>query len=351
MVLFAGFLVATTPSFSYDSSYIIWDHPCNEGPGASDSDIIWACTRLIDGGEARAERYYRRAKAYLRQGEFDLAISDIDKMILDSRGLRDDALCVRGLARAKSGDYERGIADLDEAIGIIPTVRAYATRGLIYKLRGDKVRAKADFGTARLMDASGAEGSSWQRIALQQLAELEQATPGAPPTITPIETDAGTMARPPSSPPETKVANVAPPATASVAKVPRETPQSPVGQGKRIALIIGNSAYRSVNALRNPEADSKIVAEEFRRLGFAEVIEKHDLSLADLSSELKSFGDKAEDADWAVVYYAGHGIEVAGINYVIPIDAELKTAAHVEDEAIPLDRLLSKVEGARVTKC
>ena len=53
---------------------------------------------------------------------------------------------------------------------------------------------------------------------------------------------------------------------------------------------------------RNVEPDSKIVAEEFRRLGFAEVIEKHDLSLADLSSELKSFGDKAEDADWAVVY-------------------------------------------------
>ena len=61
---------------------------------------------------------------------------------------------------------------------------------------------------------------------------------------------------------------------------------------------------------------------------------------------MKAFGDKATGADWAVIYYAGHGIEVGGVNYVIPIDAELKTAAHVEDEAIPLDRLLSKVESA-----
>jgi uncharacterized caspase-like protein len=88
------------------------------------------------------------------------------------------------------------------------------------------------------------------------------------------------------------------------------------------------------------------VANEFRRLGFAEVIEKHDLTLADLSSTLKAFGVKALDADWAVVYYAGHGIEVGGVNYVIPVDAELKTAIDVEEETIPLDRVLSKVEGA-----
>ena len=76
------------------------------------------------------------------------------------------------------------------------------------------------------------------------------------------------------------------------------------------------------------------------------MIEKRDLSLSELSSELKVFGDKALDAHWAVVYYAGHGIEIGGVNYVIPIDAELQTAAHVEEEAVPLGRVLSKVEGA-----
>jgi len=116
--------------------------------------------------------------------------------------------------------------------------------------------------------------------------------------------------------------------------------------GKRIALVIGNSAYRTANPLKNPNNDAHALAKEFRRLGFAEVIEKHDLTLNELSSELKSFGVKALDADWAVVYYAGHGIEVAGVNYVIPVDAELSSAIDVEEEAIPLNRVLSKVEGA-----
>ena len=59
-----------------------------------------------------------------------------------------------------------------------------------------------------------------------------------------------------------------------------------------------------------------------RDLGF-EVVEKHDLAFSALVSELKSFGDRAPQYDWALVYYAGHGIEVGGVNYVIPVDAEL----------------------------
>jgi uncharacterized caspase-like protein len=88
------------------------------------------------------------------------------------------------------------------------------------------------------------------------------------------------------------------------------------------------------------------VAASLRRLGF-EVIEKHDLSLAALTQELKAFGDRTPDFDWAVVYYAGHGIEVGGVNYLILIDAELAASNHVDDEAMPLDRVLAKVEGAK----
>lgn len=115
---------------------------------------------------------------------------------------------------------------------------------------------------------------------------------------------------------------------------------------KRIALVIGNSAYTNVKALKNADSDARAVAASLRRLGF-EVIEKHDLTLPELTKELKAFGDRAPDFDWAVVYYAGHGIEVGGINYIIPVDAELVTATHVDDEAMPLDRVLAKVEGAK----
>jgi uncharacterized caspase-like protein len=111
--------------------------------------------------------------------------------------------------------------------------------------------------------------------------------------------------------------------------------------------VIGMSAYANVAPLRNPASDARAVADTFRRLGFAEVIEREDLTRAKLEETLKAFGDKAAEADWAVIYYAGHGVEMNGENYLVPVDAELDRADHVEDEAVTLKRVLSKVEAAR----
>ena len=97
----------------------------------------------------------------------------------------------------------------------------------------------------------------------------------------------------------------------------------------------------------NPASDARAVAAVFRRLGFAEVIEREDLSRAGLEETLKDFGDKAADADWAVVYYAGHGVEMNGENYLVPVDAKLDRADHVEEETVTLKRVLSKAEAAR----
>ena len=110
------------------------------------------------------------------------------------------------------------------------------------------------------------------------------------------------------------------------------------------------SAYANVAPLRNPVSDARAVADAFRRLGFAEVIEREDLTRAKLEEVLKGFGDKAAEADWAVIYYAGHGIEMKGENYLVPVDAELTRAEHVEDEAVTLTRVLSKAEPARTLR-
>jgi uncharacterized caspase-like protein len=117
--------------------------------------------------------------------------------------------------------------------------------------------------------------------------------------------------------------------------------------GRRVALVIGNGSYRNAPLLDNPRRDAQAVAAAFRRLGFAEVVERYDLALRELSVELKRFGDVSAGADWAVVYFAGHGIEVGGANYLVPVDARLERSAHVEEEAYPLERVLSKVEPAR----
>jgi hypothetical protein len=123
-------------------------------------------------------------------------------------------------------------------------------------------------------------------------------------------------------------------------------PPTAISSGPRVALVIGNANYANAIRLNNPANDAKAVAAILRRLGFVEVIERYDLGIQQLRSELKSFGDQAASADWAVVYFAGHGIQVNQTNYLIATDAQLVRASHVEDEAVALPYLLSKVEDA-----
>ncbi len=116
---------------------------------------------------------------------------------------------------------------------------------------------------------------------------------------------------------------------------------------KRVALIIGNSAYRNAPRLTNPSNDAAVMAETFRKASFDTVEARNDLNATDMRRALRDFGDKARDADIAVVYYAGHGIEVDGTNYLIPVDALLERDTDVFDEAFPLDRILVAVEPAK----
>jgi peptidoglycan hydrolase-like protein with peptidoglycan-binding domain len=116
---------------------------------------------------------------------------------------------------------------------------------------------------------------------------------------------------------------------------------------KRLALVIGNSAYKNVPALPNPTRDAKAMAEKFRESGFAVIKANYDLGYLDFKRAIRDFEDAAADADIIVVYYAGHGIEVDGINYIIPVDARLASTRDAQDEAVTLDRLLEASEGAK----
>jgi uncharacterized caspase-like protein len=140
---------------------------------------------------------------------------------------------------------------------------------------------------------------------------------------------------------------VANPSGGDVTPLASAAPAAAASPGRRIALVIGMSAYANVASLRNPASDARAVAEAFRRLGFAEVVEREDLTRARMEQTLKEFGDKANDADWAIIYYAGHGVEMNGVNYLVPVDARLARADHVEDETVSLTRVLAKTEPAR----
>ncbi|MBI4274201.1 MAG: caspase family protein [Rhizobiales bacterium] len=113
----------------------------------------------------------------------------------------------------------------------------------------------------------------------------------------------------------------------------------------RIALVIGNGAYRSVPTLPNPPNDAGDVASSLGRLGF-NVQRVTDAGYDAMRRALLDFDRKAHRAEIAIVFYAGHGMEVGGENWLIPIDAELKTDRDAEHEAIALKGVLSTVDCA-----
>lgn len=118
---------------------------------------------------------------------------------------------------------------------------------------------------------------------------------------------------------------------------------------KSVALVIGNSTYQSVAPLENPGNDARDVSEALRRQGF-EVISVLDQNRAEMRHSLRDFRDRADAAEVALVYYAGHGIEIAGRNYLVPVDARLEDERDAELEMIDLNLVLDQISGASALK-
>jgi Caspase domain len=116
---------------------------------------------------------------------------------------------------------------------------------------------------------------------------------------------------------------------------------------KRVALIVGNSSYQAVPQLPNPSRDANSVAKMFRDAGFDSVEIQLNVGNLEFKRAIRKFEVMADQADIAVVYYAGHGLEIGGTNYLIPVDARLASDRDADDEAIPLERLVSSADGAR----
>jgi hypothetical protein len=115
---------------------------------------------------------------------------------------------------------------------------------------------------------------------------------------------------------------------------------------KRIALVIGNAAYRHVAPLVNTTNDSDQIARMLKAAGF-EVLHHRDLTLAAFRLAVSDLADRSQNADYALVFFAGHGIEVDGVNYFVPVDAKLASDFDVPDDTISLDRILSAIGPAR----
>ncbi|MDO9414749.1 caspase family protein [Pararhizobium sp.] len=124
---------------------------------------------------------------------------------------------------------------------------------------------------------------------------------------------------------------------------------APSSANTRVALVVGNSDYASVPKLPNPVNDAAAIGQSLSRLDF-DVTVTTNLGKADLERQLADFSDKARDADIAVVFYAGHGIEMGGENYLIPVDATLKSDNRIKFETVSLNDILSTIEGGKGLK-
>jgi tetratricopeptide (TPR) repeat protein len=343
-----------------------------------------------------AQAFWRRADAYQALGQIDQAIRDLDKAVALG-GDNGNFLDERGLAYSKKGQFDRAIADFDKKISLQPQdALAFNGRGVAYLAKGNVDRALENFDKAVAISANIAEFHDGRGLALVKkgaaagaVAEFTKAIDGAgferkpeladyyvqraealggsgewlkaledyqsALTLNPYHTkalagrDAARLALTTTSRQPAASAPAAPQAVAvaAAAEPAPAKPQAPTVAERRVALVIGISAYKNVPLLPNPARDATAVADALRRTGFQTVILQTDLPKEKLVDALRDFAQLADAADWAVVYYAGHGIEMGGSNYLIPVDARLSTDRDVGFEAVPMDQVLSAVDGAK----
>ena len=118
---------------------------------------------------------------------------------------------------------------------------------------------------------------------------------------------------------------------------------TPAFADNRVALVIGNSAYKHAPALKNPANDAADMADALQRLGF-EVIRGVDLDYMGMRTTVRRFSEKLPSAKVALLFYAGHGLQVAGKNYLVPVDAQIETQADLDFGTIDLDLVLRGME-------
>ena len=112
---------------------------------------------------------------------------------------------------------------------------------------------------------------------------------------------------------------------------------------KRVALVVGNGSYQNTAPLNNPSHDALDMAAVLKRLRF-EVVEGRDLDKRSMERLIRQFGIKLAGADVALFFYAGHGLQVGGQNYLVPTDARLAAEGDVDFESLPLDLVLKQME-------
>lgn len=266
---------------------------CNN-PDTDPDAAISACGRLItaeqaQGGYSLAVAYVHRAQAHQDKGDFDGAIADLSDVIRLKPAVP-GYYVMRGAAAEKSGKTDAAQADYRHAVSLDPK-NQYALNGL-------------------------------GRLETRSAVSTQQAPGSAPATAVP------------------PIASAAATPTDAVPNQPASAPNT--GAGARIALVIGNGAYVNANPLPNPPNDAHVIAGALRDIGF-DVQEGENLGRTAMESQLHDFLRKASGASIVLLFYAGHGMQIDGKNYLVPVDAKLAEPSDLAFETIEIDKLLDSL--------
>lgn len=279
------------------------------------ADFAEAQKLSADGAQVQSSR----CLTYTEMKRFDEALADCNAALAKTPK-NVYVLTNRANAYLAKGDLDAALADYNEAIAIVPNyIRAHAGRGQYYEKKGDAVAARYDYrsASATLTKVDATDIAIARRFAKERLAALVASAPPPAPAQRPVQGKG---------------------AAADSSGV------------RKVALIIGNGAYKNVRQLDNPPRDARLIADTFRGLGFTTVTLAPDLSRDNFFQALRTFGAEAEKSDWAVVYYAGHGMEIGGVNYLIPTDAKLASDHDAESQTVALEQVIAAVAGARKLK-
>ena len=282
-------------------------------------------------------------------GDLDGALADINEAIRLDPTLP-QPLTNRAVIWRARGDLDRAIADTTEAIRLAKAkapvnimtppgsvlISAYTHRALAYEAKGDFERAKQDYAATLEGKASDAGSKANQATAKVRLSLLSETLPPSPRTAT---------AAPP--PPASKAAPASPAGAASPSPPPaaeqRKRAETGRETGRRVALVIGNGAYARVRPLPNPPNDARAMAKSLRDIGFV-VTEGIDLDRAAMQATIRDFLRDAARSQVAVVYYAGHGVQIDGRNYLVPVDIEFRAGSGMTDAMMDMDTIMAGLD-------
>ena len=316
----------------------------------ADQRVI-GCTAIINenGGGSRSrlsDALDGRCWAYHVKGQYALAIADC-KASIAIRPNYSYSYNNLGTAYLGIGDFANAVIVLTKAIDLKPKfLWSRLNRARAYAAIGKKEEALRDYQAALAIEPGNGEAKE----ALRTMLSSSDSTPPSPVvagnTRPAMQADASPSQNLPASRPGLTVLPLSPSATAYPATVPNASAVF----GRRIALVIGNANYKNAPVLSNPQRDAALVADTLKRTGFQAVTLQTDLGRDALILALRNFAQLAETADWSLVYYSGHGMEVGGVNYLIPVDAKIATDRDIGFEAVALDQVLNAAERSKMLR-